>query len=305
MLGVVTASAIPLGAQETDAPTPDAPAATRTEALAAALGGWSPQLEVEFGVLTQSHDGEATVPTNADSSVLRNSGDAITSGFAGFGLAALSPVILESSLRPRLVLRSTLQIPVSDGLISNKFDASFDRGAPGFPENCPDPVPGSNIPTATCSFELRNRTKVNMLWTAGLGLDLLLPTEARTFHLQPAVEYIAMKAQPEGSFKRTTTGDDPPRFVEFIKQVGASEIFHGVATSLTASADAYREGPWVWSFFLNGRAAWFLTDREIATRKTTADGEFIFVTEPAVNDANEVQWQAMFGISVRLDPLAE
>ena len=95
------------------------------------------------------------------------------------------------------------------------------------------------------------------------------------------------------------------RYAEFIKQVGASEIFHGVATSLTASADAYRDGPWIWSIFVNGRAAWFLTDREIATRRTDTAGNFVFVTEPAVNDANEVQWQAMAGFTVRFDPLSE
>ena len=303
----------PVVAQEVESPTP----VPIYDTISSRLGGWSPQFEFGFGVLTQSQDGEATIPTNGGSSVLRDSGDSIISGFTGFGLNALSPVVVESSWKPRVVIRSSVQIPLSDGLISNRADVSFDRGTdaeppPGFTQNCPDPVIGSSVPTSTCSIELRNRTTVNVLWTAGLGLDLLLPIEEKIFHIQPAVEYIGMKAQPEGSFSRTTSGSiatplpgQSARYVEFIKQVGASEIFHGVATSLTASADAYRDGPWIWSIFVNGRAAWFLTDREIATRRTDTAGNFVFVTEPAVNDAKEVQWQAMAGFTVRFDPLSE
>ena len=41
------------------------------------------------------------------------------------------------------------------------------------------------------------------------------------------------------------------------------------------------------------------------TRRTNAQGQFIFVTEPAVNDASEVQWQVMAGFSVRFDPFSD
>jgi len=282
----------------------------------AALGGWSPQFEFGIGVLTQSHDGKATIPTNSGSRIERDSGDSIISGFTGFALNALSPALVESSWRPRVVVRSSAQIPLSDGLISSRSDQSFETTGPtrpGFLENCPSPVPGSAVPSSTCSIELRTRTTVNALWTAGLGLDFTLPTESRMFHVQPAIEYIGMLAQPEGSFVRRTAGSIPTpppggtsaRFVEFVKQVGASETYHGVAAALTGSADAHREGPWVWSVHLGGRAAWFLTDREITTRRTDSSGEIIFVTAPAVNDLSEVQWQVMAGFSVRFDPLPE
>ena len=296
-------------------PMAQEPASDPYAVFASRLGGWSPQFEFGFGVLTQSQDGETTVPTTSGSRVLHDSGDSIITGFSSFGLSALSPVVVESFLKPRLVIRSSVQIPISDGLISDRVDLSFDQTGntpPGeFAENCPDPVPGSTVPTSTCSVEVRDRTTVNLLWTAGLGIDFRLPIEEQIFHLQPAVEYIGMKAQPEGSYVRRTAGSIPgppplgqsARFVDFIKQVGASEIFHGVAAALTASADAYREGPWVWSVFLNGRAAWFLTDREIVTRRTDNAGNFVFVTAPAVNDVNEVQWQAMAGFTVRFDPL--
>lgn len=289
-------------------------------AITARLGGWSPQFEFGFGVLTQSQDGETTIPTTSGTRVLDDSGDSILTGFSSFGLGALSPVIVDSTLKPRVVLRSTLQIPISDGLISDRSDASYERGAltspapPDFVENCPEFVPGSTVPTSTCSLEVRDRTTLNLLWTAGIGIDIQFPVADQIFHLEPALEYVGMKAQPEGSYKRPIAGsytpdpNQPPisaRASDFVKQVGASELFHGVGGALTASAEAYREGPWVWSVFLNGRAAWFLTDREIVTRRTDANGNYIFVTAPAVNDLSEVQWQAMAGFTVRFDPVLE
>lgn len=277
------------------------------------LGGWSPHVEFDLGVLTQSHDGEATVPTPAGQTVLSDSGDSITSGYTGFGLHLLSPAIVESAWRPRVVLRSAVQIPISSGLISSRVDRSYQSGASDFADNCEAVVPGSIVTTSTCSIEIRTRTTVELLWAAGLGLDLTLPLAERIFHLQPAVEYIGMRVQPEGSFIRRTSGSIPTpapggtsaSFPEFTKQVGSVEAYHGVAGALTGSVDAHREGPWVFSLFLGGRAAWFLSDREIQTRRTTPEGEIIFVTAPAVADASEIQWHVMGGFGVRFDPLLD
>lgn len=313
----VRAQAAESPAQESSSDASDASDVSDTEEVSVLrLGGWSPQLEFGFGVLTQSQDGQTTVPVNSGSRVLSDSGDSIITGFSSFGLGALSPVIFESTWKPRVLFRSSIQIPISDGLISDRADLSFDRSGntpPGeFADNCPNPVPGSSVPTSTCSVEVRVRTTVNLLWTAGLGLDFLLPLEERIFHLQPAIEYIGMKAQPEGSYVRRAAGSisfPPPgqsaRSVDFIKQVGASENFHGVAAALTGSVDAYRQGPWVCSMFVNGRAAWFLTDREIVTRRSDNAGNLIFVTKPAVNDVDAIQWQAMVGVTLRFDPLSQ
>lgn len=271
------------------------------------LRGWSPHLEFGLGVLTQAHDGEVTIPIPAGSSTLSDSGDAITSGYTGFGLHLLSPALVASDWRPRLVLRSSVQIPLSRGLIADRVDQLFQATTPGFADNCEAIVPGTSIPTSTCSTEIRTRTTIDLLWTAGLGLDFTLPVAERIFHLQPAVEYIGMRVQPEGTFKRTTSGSitNPPttgRFPEFVQQVGSVEAYHGVASTLTGSVDAHREGPWVFSMFLGGRAAWFLTDREIQTRRLTPDGEIRFESAPAVNGASEIQWQVMGGFAVRFDP---
>ena len=56
----------PLRAQAAESPALELePSSDRYEMIASRLGGWSPQFELGFGVLTQSQDGESTVPVNS------------------------------------------------------------------------------------------------------------------------------------------------------------------------------------------------------------------------------------------------
>ncbi|MBK7950600.1 MAG: hypothetical protein IPK00_18035 [Deltaproteobacteria bacterium] len=282
-------------------PYVDAPLADESADLPVGPG-WEPQLTLGFGVLTQPHKGEAVVPTETGTTTLSDSGDSLISQHFKFGLELLTPVELAIPTRPRLVLRSSLNVPISRGLISDREDVQYDTGTPGFDDNCPSTVGNPPGPTATCSIRLRNRTSVDYIWTAGLGVDFTLPFDQQQFHFMQGFEYIGMAAQAEGTYLRRTSprSSTTESEAEYIDVKGDRELYHGISITETFSVDAYQQGPLRFGFFLEGRMSWFATDRDMSASGSSPRGTFQFVS--SLNDPEPIQYQVLGGVSVRFDP---
>lgn len=263
---------------------------------------WEPQLAIGFGVLTQPHRGEATIPTETGTTNLSDSGDSLISQHFKFGLDLQTPFALPVPTRPRLVLRSSLSLPISRGLISDREDLQFDSGAAGFSDNCPATVGTPPGPSATCSIRLRTRTSIDYIWTAGLGVDFTLPFDQQQFHFMQGFEYIGMAAQPEGTYLRRTSprSSTTESEAEYIDVKGDLDFYHGISITETFSVDAYEQGPLRFGFFLEGRMSWFATDRDMSVSSTTQRGTFTFVS--SLNDPEPIQYQLLGGVTVRFDP---
>lgn len=280
-----------------DAPDPDA---------ARAAAGWEPRFGLGFGVLTQPQKGRADVPTEAGRTELEDDGDSLITQHFSFGLDLLTPVELPVVTRPRLLLTSSFQAPISRGLIANRGDLQFDGGAnpdPGFGDNCPTQIDG--LATSTCSIRVRNKTSIDYLWTAGLGIDFTLPIDQDQFHFTQGFEYIGMAAQAEGRYQRrsTATRSNPPAQnteTEFIDAKGDLELYHGISITETFSVDAHEEGPLKFGFFVQGRMSWFATDRDMSVSERSDRGRYEFVS--SLNDPEPLQFQVLGGVTVRFDP---
>lgn len=283
-------------------PIPDASIAEASDS-SAGRAAWEPRFNLGFGILTQPHRGEGIVPTQTSTTTLEASGDSLIAQHFDFGLDLLTPLQLSVPGRPRLVLTSGFQTPLGRSLISNRADLRFDAfpPSPGFADNCP-PTVGS-VATSTCSVSLRNRTSIDYLWTAGFGVDFTLPFDEEQFHFTQGFEYIGMAAQAEGRYTRRSTGIagvQQGNTTEFIDAKGDLELYHGISITETFSVDAYEEGPWIWSFFMEGRMSWFATDRDMSVSETSTRGTFLFVS--SLNDPEPIQYQLIGGVSVRFDP---
>ncbi|MFO0688933.1 MAG: hypothetical protein U0900_09505 [Myxococcota bacterium] len=264
--------------------------------------GWEPQLSLGFGVLTQPHKGEAVVPTEAGTTKLSDTGDSLISQHFKFGVELFTPFELAVPTRPRLVLRSSLSLPISSGLIAAREDVQFDAGSAGFADNCPPTVGNPPGPSATCSIRLRNRTTVDTIWTAGLGVDFTLPFDQQQFHFMQGFEYIGMAAQAEGTYLRRTSprSSATESESEYIDVKGDLEYYHGISITETFTVDAYQQGPLRFGFFLEGRMSWFITDRDMSVSGSSPRGTFQFVS--SLNDPEPIQYQILGGVSVRFDP---
>ncbi|MEZ4278917.1 MAG: hypothetical protein R3F21_04760 [Myxococcota bacterium] len=284
------------------APDRDAPiAADAAEAGAAReSAGWEPRLNLGIGVLLQAQKGSASIPTATGSTSLEDSADSIISPHFGLGLDLLTPLELSIPTRPRLVMTSSVQFPISRSLISNRVGLQFDSGDSEFSENCPAQVGGANA--STCNIRLRSQTSIDYLWTAGIAIDFTLPFDEEQFHFAQGFEYIGMAVQAEGEFQRRSTAPlgDPRTESEFLTAKGDLELFHGISLVETFSVDAYEQGPMMFGFFLQGRLSWFSTDRDPSVSERTDRGRFNFVS--SLNDPEPIQYQIMGGVSVRFDP---
>jgi hypothetical protein len=299
-LGVVLALASgvarPVGAQGAES---DAPRIDERDRSA----GWEPRLNFGFGVLTQPLKGQASVPTQTSRAVLSDSGDSYISPHFKFGLDLLTPLQLAVPTRPRLVFRSSLQVPISRGLIGNREDSSYDRtrNPAGFADNCPATVGTPPRITSTCSVRLRNRTSIDYLWTAGIGVDFTLPFDEEQFHFTQGFDYIGMAAQAEGEYQRRSTANQfGVNETDAVDVKGDLELYHGISISEMFSVDAYEQGPLLFGLFVEGRMSWYITDRDMSVSGTSPRGSFQFVS--SFNDPEPIQYQAVFGISVRFDP---
>lgn len=261
---------------------------------------WEPRLAVGVGVMTQSLKGSAIVPTQTVPAKLSDSGDSYISPVFKLGFDILTPIELEIPLRPRLVLRSSFQIPISTGLIANRADASYDQGKAGFAQNCPAAIGTPPAATNTCTIQLRNRATINYQWTAGLGVDLTLPVAEGQYHFMQGFEYIGMAIQAEGTYlRRSTASGFLQNETEFIDLKGDAELLHGISLTETFLVDAY-DGRWVdTGFFLEGRVSWFATDRDPSVDTTTSRGQFYFVS--SANDPEPFQYQIQAGVTFRFE----
>ncbi len=272
--------------------------------------GWEPRLSFGFGILAQPQKGEGQVPTETSSTRLSDSGDSLITQHFEFGLDLLTPVELPVITRPRLVLTSGFQAPISRGLIANRGDDRFNRIPfdPDYADNCPSTLGGFN--TSTCDISLRNRTSIDYLWMLGFAVDFTLPIDQEQFHFTQGFEYIGMAAQAEGRYKRRTSAPRPqppplpvlPTLIEtdFVDAKGDLELYHGISITETFSVDAYEQGPLLWGFYIEGRMSWFATDRDMSVSETNAQGRFNFVS--SLNDPEPIQFQLVGGVSVRFDP---
>jgi|JI10StandDraft_1071094.scaffolds.fasta_scaffold106506_3 hypothetical protein len=286
---------------DADAPiAADAPASDASKEAP----GWEPRFGLGFGVLSQAQKGKAIVPTEADRAEVEDDGDSLVTQHFSFGLDLLTPVELPVVTRPRLLLTSSFQAPISRGLIANRVDLQFDGGAnpdPGFSENCPSQVGSLN--TTTCSIRVRSKTSIDYLWSAGLGVDFTLPIDQDQFHFTQGFEYIGMAAQAEGRYQRRTAatlGSAQDSETEFIDAKGDLELYHGISITETFSVDAHQEGPLKFGFFIQGRMSWFDTDRDMSVSERSDRGRFVFVT--SLNDPEPIQFQVLGGVTVRFDP---
>ncbi|MBY0400641.1 hypothetical protein K2X89_10120 [Myxococcota bacterium] len=290
---VATASATRSEEPYVDAPLADAPSND-----AELPPTWEPQLSFGFGVLTQPQKGESTVPTETSTTTLSDSGDSLVSQHFKLGFDLQTPVELAVPTRPRLVFRSSLSLPISRGLISDRGDLVFNQTTPGFADNCPATV--ANGRTTTCSISVRDRTSIDYIWTAGLGVDFTLPFDQQQFHFMQGFEYIGMAAQAEGTYLRRSSRTGAPSESEYIDAKGDLELYHGISITETFSVDAYDRGPLRFGFFVEGRMSWFITDRDMSVSDRSPRGRFNFVS--SLNDPEPIQYQALAGVSVRYDP---
>ncbi len=287
-------------------PDADAPLAADAPAPEAArpAPGWEPRLGLGFGILSQPQKGRAIVPTETGRTVLADSGDSLISQHFVFGFDLLTPVEVPVVTRPRLVLTSSFQTPISRGLIANRGDLQFDGGAnpdPGFADNCPAQLGALN--TTTCSIRVRNKTTIDYLWTTGVAVDFTLPIAEEQFHFAQGFEYIGMAVQAEGRYQRRSTailGNAQESETEFLDAKGDLELFHGISITETFSVDAHQEGPLTFAFYLQGRMSWFATDRDPSVSERSDRGRFDFVS--SLNDPEPIQFQAVGGLTIRFDP---
>ncbi len=246
--------------------------------------GWMPSLAISWGIYSQSIDGTTS---STESIFAPGTGDSLITTMFQFEGKVHTPFQLDVASKPRLFLTAGVQIPLADELIAERIDESFDRGRPGFDQNCPDTIPGPTPPpianpglnASTCSLKIRNRVTIDAMWYAGLGVDFTLPILDSQFHIAPAVEYYGLSAHTVGDFERSSSGLNLDDLVETANSVGNSEIYHGISSSLTMSVDLLENGPWRWSMFLQGRVVFLLTDPFTSTRSTTGTNEILFVSD--------------------------
>lgn len=280
---------------------------------------WEPEFDFGFGVLSQSHDGEASASLEGGQQLFRDSGDSIISTFFNFGLSVYSPFQLDVPTKPRLVFNVGFQLPIAEGLVANRNDTNLDPSDAAFADGCPPfildangdvvlidpqgpPVGVFDTPLVpdTCSTAIRNRTTPNVMWLAGFGVDFTLPIDEEQFHLRPSLDYIGLLVQGEGSFLRRTSSSNLAALIDNVEQIdviGESEVFHGISPSIRLAIDAYEEGPWTWQVYVSGRVAYFFDTEDLRSTGQTPLGEFGFLSE-----VDEFQYQAYAGITLRFNP---
>lgn len=235
---------------------------------------WMPSFGISVGVHNQSISGD-TSATSGD--FPREDGDSLITEFFQFQGKLHTPLAVGRNDWLRVFLVAGFQIPLAEGLISERIDSDFDRGQAGFTDNCPDMVPTSETVTS-CSLRVRNRVSIDAMWHAGFGLDFTLPLDMNQFHIQPALEYYGLAAQTVGEFRRTSASSAVNDFIEQSNTVGDPEIFHGISPSLTFLVDVYENGPWRWSMFLQGRAVFMLDEPDLEANTSLGANDVRFVS---------------------------
>lgn len=249
---------------------------------------WMPSVSISWGIYTQSIDGDTTA---SETNLSPATGDSYISTLFQFDGKLHTPLQLDIPTKPRLFLTAGFVVPLSDELIAARIDDSYDRindipPITDFADNCPDtiplPDPLPSIPPSplarTCSLKIRNRVTIDAMWFVGFGVDFTLPVMDEVFHISPAFEYYGLSAHTVGDFQRSSSGLGLNDFVETANAVGNSEIYHGVSTSLTATADLYESGPWKWSMFLQSRVVFLLTDPLTKVSSSLETNEITFVS---------------------------
>ncbi|MFK7896412.1 MAG: hypothetical protein AB8G23_11280 [Myxococcota bacterium] len=282
--------------------------------------GWEYQFGFGFGVLTQSQDGNTTVPPNGPSFESRNfedSGDSLISEFFDFNLQLYTPIQLDLPLKPRFLLTGAVQLPIAEDLVSNRLDTSFNRSGIDsdpvrFAESCPefmtddngDPIisnrTGNPIEPDTCSTAIRNRTTPLALWSAGVGADFTLPFDEEQFHIVTTLDYVGMAVQGEGAYSRRTSSQQPEAIdpiIDSVDVIGDAETYHGLSTSIRLAIDAYEEDAFTWQVYVAGRASYFFANEQLESSGSTGQGNFDFVSE-----LDGMQYQVFTGFSVRFNP---
>ncbi len=242
--------------------------------------GWSPAFRLGFAVHVQGLDGSAvspdsldpvrispTMPGEIDTSSGSAGGDSAVTEAIRLGLRLYAPERLlgESPYAPRLFMQADFEQPLDDGFVASRYNFDFDvldldDVSGDVSDFCPE-VP----PTTTCSYDARVLVDILGNWHVGVGADFRLPIADGQYHLVPTLEYYGQAVEVEGTFGLTlsTSQADTDNIRTIAKKSGV-EVSHGVAAGLGLEVDVYRGGGLAAKLFLNSRAQWLLTGREVS-----------------------------------------
>jgi hypothetical protein len=231
---------------------------------------WQPAGSFSFGVHNQGIDGSTS---SSRTGSVQNNGDSLITEFFRLKARLYTPIEAHDSvLHPRLYLTGSVDIPLADNLISNRVDAIFNRTGTGqaqFPTVCP-PMTGG-LTTSSCTIQSRNRVTLLTQWSVGFGADLTIPVLDRQFHILTSLEYFGQLIQGGGEFTLRSNSGVQASSTDGVEIVGDAEVFHGIAPTLGIHVDVYRAAQYSIQLFIEGRAAWKYTERDLSDTGSSAD----------------------------------
>ena len=138
--------------------------------------------------------------------------------------------------------------------------------------------------------------------TLSAGMTFDLASEARVVRVKPSIEYLWERLRAKGIVQRAVLVDTPPlppsadlsSFRLLSLEEETTDDFHALGPGLEIELDLPRNGHWVMSAFVSGRAYFFLNDTDIDFRATNALGE------TATFRYERDDWIYRVGLGVRL-----
>lgn len=235
------------------------------------LHGWSPALNVEFGIHAQEL--KATGETTFGA---RDGGtNTVSTLLARIEAGVVSPPLAFVPGAPRLFLRGGGSIPLRETgatiISSQRIDgAEF----------------GTDI---SVSFK--------DMWHAAVDLRFLLPIPGQTIRIRPGFEYLQSRFRLEPAFtfrSQPTPGNENPPTLDF-KSRSDSDVHRFIGPTLAIESNVLRVGPVAIDVFLQGRVYFLIGDRDTVVVHT---GLLANQQETATSrmEANFIAGQVGFGL---------
>lgn len=184
-----------------------------------------------------------------------------------FGLRLYAPedlIPIDDELRPRLFLQVGAERPLDDGFVALRYDQTFDNSVSqlyGAGRTVGEFCPGTS-PQA-CAYAARVNFDILANWSVGLGADFTLPVWEDQFHLVPFVEYFGQAFESDSEYSLTLSRTNQSDSKTTIQSESDTEILHGIAAGLGFEVDVYETSWYALRLFLESRAGWILSDREV------------------------------------------
>jgi hypothetical protein len=155
-------------------------------------------------------------------------------------------------------------------------------------EVCPVGTIVSGSEVRSCDQTLRVQMKLNVAWTAGVGVDFTLPIHDRKIYLRTGVQYFGEWLDFEGFGERTDRGSGPdainqpgvPLAVTTICCATTTTTLHALGPRLGINAEAARVGPVGLHVFAEVSAYWYLNPDVIEFGAVTPSGEAAYSVRP-------------------------